>query len=116
MRTLSFAVMFVATVALADIPPSNSSQCGNSQAGAACTTDDGKPGTCLKQMVGRLDYSEGVPPKTKQVEMLLCVASVTARSSVTSSPPFFAAGALMLVMLGLIVTKLVSRGRRSAAA
>jgi len=48
--------------------------------------------------------------------MLLCVASVTARSSVTNSPPFFAAGALMLVMLGLIVTKLVSRGRRSAAA
>lgn len=116
MKTLSLAVMLVAAVALADIPPSNSSQCGSSQPGTACTTDDGKPGTCLKQLVSRLDYSEGVPPKTKQVEMLLCVASVTVRSTVSSSPPFFAAGALMLVMLGLIVTKLVSRGRRSAAA
>lgn len=114
MRTLSLALLLVGTVALADIPPSNSTQC--IQPNVACTTDDGKPGTCLKQMVGRLDYSEGVPPKTKQVEMLLCVANVTARSSVTSSPPFFAAGALLLVMLGLIVTKLVSRGRRSAAA
>lgn len=114
MRTLSLAVMVVAAVALADIAPSNSTQC--SQANTACTTDDGKPGTCLKQLVSRLDYSDGIPPKTKQVEMLLCVASVTARSTVSSSPPFFAAGALMLVMLGLIVTKLVSRGRRSAAA
>ncbi|MBM4779708.1 MAG: hypothetical protein GQE15_18545 [Archangiaceae bacterium] len=116
MRTLTLAVLLVAGVALADIPPSNSTQCHSAQTGAACTTDDGKPGTCLKQLVSRLDYSEGVPPKTKQVEMLLCVASVTARSTATSSPPFFAAGALMLVMLGLIVTKLVSRGRRSAAA
>lgn len=116
MRTFSLAITLVASLALADIPPSNSSQCHSAQAGAACTTDDGKPGTCLKQLVGRLDYSEGVPPKTKQVEMLLCVASVTARSGVTNSPPFFAAGALLLVMLGLIVTKLVGRGRRSAAA
>lgn len=116
MRTSSLAVVLLAGVAFADIPPSNSSQCHSAQPGAACTTDDGKPGTCLKQLVGRLDYSEGVPPRTKQVEMLLCVASVTARSGVTSSPPFFAAGLLMLVMLGLIVTRLVVRGRRSAAA
>ncbi|MBL8937189.1 MAG: hypothetical protein JNM69_21700 [Archangium sp.] len=116
MRTLTLAALLVGTVALADIPPSNSIQCQSAQAGAACTTDDGKPGTCTTQLVSRPDYSGGFPPKTKQVEMLLCVASVTARSTTTSSPPFFAAGALMLVMLGLIVSKLVGRGRRSAAA
>lgn len=110
---LVMSVLFT-SAAFADIAPDNASQCRNSTAGSACTTDDGAAGTCVAQMVGRLDYSEGVPPKTKQVQMLICVA--TAPATVRAAPPFLAAGLVMLAMLALIGVKLAGRGRRGATA
>ncbi|MDX2010561.1 MAG: hypothetical protein SFW67_10240 [Myxococcaceae bacterium] len=103
-------VTLVSSAALADVPPSNASQCQGAQAGAACTTDDGKAGTCLTQKVGRLDYSEGVPPKSIEVDMLICVASASARVAV--APPYLAAGAVLAVMALLLGLKLAGRGRR----
>ncbi|MDP1914734.1 MAG: hypothetical protein Q8L14_00725 [Myxococcales bacterium] len=113
-RALLVSVVLLTGHAFADIPPDNSSQCQSSTAGSACTTDDGAAGTCVAQMVGRLDYSDGVPPKTKQVQMLICVASAPA--TVRAAPPFLAAGLVMLAMLALIGVKLAGRGRRSATA
>lgn len=103
-------VTLISSAALADIPPSNASQCHGSKPGAACTTDDGKAGTCLTQKVGRLDYSEGVPPKSIEVDMLICVASASARVPV--APPYLAAGGVLAVMAILIGLKLAGRGRR----
>ncbi len=113
-RALLVFVVLLTGHAFADIPPDNASQCQSSTAGSACTTDDGAAGTCVAQMVGRLDYSDGVPPKTKQVQMLICVASAPA--TVRAAPPFLAAGLVMLAMLALIGVKLAGRGRRSATA
>lgn len=108
MRTALLLVL-VAAAALADIPPDNSTQCRSAQAGAACTTDDGKPGTCVSQKVGRLDYSQGVPPRSIQVDMLICVPSVSAKSAVPFAPPFLASALVLLVMAGLLVTKVAGR-------
>ncbi|MBL8920410.1 MAG: hypothetical protein JNJ54_16220 [Myxococcaceae bacterium] len=105
----------VAATALADIPPDNSTQCRSASAGAPCTTDDGKPGTCVSQKVGRLDYSEGVPPKSVQVDMLICVPSVSAKSVVPATTPFLASGLVLAVMLGLLVMKVAGRRRVGAA-
>lgn len=113
---LLLLTLSLSTSALADIPPDNSTQCRSSNAGSACTTDDGAAGTCVAQMMGRLDYSDGVPPKMKQVEMLICVKTAPATSAVRSSAPFLAAGLLLLAMLGLIGMKLAGRGRGSATA
>ena len=116
-RRLTFAAsLAMAVVALADIPPDNSAQCSSAKAGAACTTDDGRVGTCVPTMVSRPDYSEGVPPKTKQVEMLLCVASASAKSAVPVAPIAAGAGVLLLVG-GIFVARRLSKGRgRSATA
>lgn len=113
---LLLLTLSLAGAALADIPPDNSTQCRGTSAGSACTTDDGAAGTCVAQMMSRLDYSEGVPPKMKQVEMLICVASAKATSAVRSAPPFVAAGVLLVAMLALIGVKLAGRGRRGATA
>lgn len=113
-RSLLLAALTCSTVTLADVPPSNSRQCQGAATGTACTTDDGKPGTCIATMVSRPDYSAGFPPKTKQVEMVLCVASASAKQ--VSPFPFAIGAALMLVVLGgLLAVRLAARGRREAA-
>lgn len=109
MRFVLVALCSFAATSLADIPPANSSQCRAAQAGAPCTTDDGKPGTCVTQKVGRLDYSEGVPPKAIQVDMLICVPSVSAKSVVPATAPFVASAFVLLVMAGLLVMKQAGR-------
>jgi hypothetical protein len=115
-RRLTFAVSLAVGVgALADIPPDNAAQCSSAKAGAACTTDDGRVGTCVATMVSRPDYSQGVPPKTKQVEMLLCVASASATSAVPLAPVVAGACVLLLVTV-LVVARLFSKPGRSATA
>lgn len=116
MTRLLLLTSLMASAALADIPPSNSTQCAGSAAGAACTTDDGRAGTCVSSMVTRLDYSKGVPPGTKQVEMLLCVASAPAASASKVAPPILAGGVVVLAIAGLLIVRVVTRNRRSAAA
>jgi hypothetical protein len=96
------ASLFLSTTALADIAPDNASQCTSLKAGAVCRTDDGKVGTCVATLISRPDYSEGPPPKMTQVEVLLCVASASARSAVPSLSPFALAGAVLAMMLAVL--------------
>lgn len=107
-RLLLFTL--VSGTALADVPPDNAAQCQGAKSGAACTTDDGRPGTCVTQRVGRLDYSEGVPPKAIEVDMLLCVATAPAR--VTTRSPVLAAGLGLALVAALAGLSVVARGRR----
>lgn len=58
-------------VAMADIISDEEAQCGSEKVGEACTIA-GEAGTCQKSTCSRNDYSEGVPPKTKQVECMVC--------------------------------------------
>lgn len=75
MRVLpSIAVALLALtpcVAQADIISDEEANCRSQKAGDACTIA-GEAGTCQKSTCARNDYSEGVPPKTKQVECMVC--------------------------------------------
>ena len=59
------------TVALADIISDEEAQCRSKKEGDACEIGSAK-GTCAKSTCARNDYSEGVPPKTKQVDCMIC--------------------------------------------
>lgn len=113
-RALLLAGLLSGTVVLADIPPANATPCSNAQAGQVCTTDDGRPGTCVPTRVSRPDYSEGVPPKTKQVEMLLCVATASAR--VPAVAPYVASGFVLALLAGLVAFRLARRRKPSVTA
>ena len=56
---------------VADIISNEEAECRSKEAGDACTVG-GEAGTCAKSTCARNDYSEGVPPKTKQVECMIC--------------------------------------------
>lgn len=58
---------------MADLISDEEAQCGSNKVGEACTVA-GEAGTCQKSTCSRNDYSEGVPPKTKQVECMVCKA------------------------------------------
>ena len=75
MRHLVVAVTLFAGLALADIPPSDTSGCRDKTEGAACKRDDGTDGACAKATCSRNDYSEGPPPKSVQYECLKCGAA-----------------------------------------
>jgi len=59
------------TTAFADVISDEEAECRSKKAGDACTVR-GEAGTCATSSCARNDYSEGVPPKTKQVECLIC--------------------------------------------
>jgi MYXO-CTERM domain-containing protein len=65
------AVALAGTPALADVISNEEGACQQKAAGDACDLD-GKAGKCTKSTCGRNDYSDGVPPKSIQVECLLC--------------------------------------------
>ncbi|MEW5742284.1 MAG: hypothetical protein AB1938_25430 [Myxococcota bacterium] len=92
--------LVIAGAALADIAPDNLAGCRGKSAGATCQTDDGQPGVCTKTMVSRPDYSKGVPPGTKQVEMLLCVATSSAMARAPSLAPW-TIGLFLTLLAGL---------------
>ncbi|MBV1856893.1 MAG: hypothetical protein KUG77_00680 [Nannocystaceae bacterium] len=58
-------------VAMADIISDEEAQCRSQEVGAACTVGE-DVGTCQKSTCSRNDYGEGVPPKTKQVDCMVC--------------------------------------------
>jgi hypothetical protein len=72
MRRAVLAVTFLAGVALADIPPSDTSGCNGKAAGDSCKRDDGSAGACAKSTCSRNDYSNGPPPTQVQYECLRC--------------------------------------------
>lgn len=66
--------LLLAVPAFADVLRANIGAGRGKQAGAACTTRDGQRGTCKKVSVARFVYGSGIPPTTKRVKMLGCVA------------------------------------------
>lgn len=106
-------VSCAASLVLADIPPANSESCLGQVAGAACTTDDGLPGTCVEQLVSRPDYSNGPPPTYKQVKMLICVASSTAKARSPSMGPLWT-GLVLALLAGAAAWALRRPGARAA--
>lgn len=76
MRSLSawIALGLVAsfsTAAQADLISDEEAQCESKKEGDACEVGD-EQGACAKSTCARNDYSEGVPPKTKQVDCMVC--------------------------------------------
>jgi hypothetical protein len=94
------AVLISAGSARADVLPDDVAVCQSKSAGEKCVTDDVQEGVCVERLVTRLDYSQGIPPKTKQVKMLGCVTS--AKGTARSMVPWFGFGmgffALLLAM------------------
>ena len=80
LRLSALLVVLSASVCLGDVIPPDVSACDGLQPGATCTTFGGSAGTCVESVTSRLDYSTGIPPKSKQVKVLMCVASGEARS------------------------------------
>jgi hypothetical protein len=106
-KTLSLLLALVSVPALADILPEEVGVCRGKAAGTACTTPDGQAGTCAKMFVTRPDYSSGIPPTYRQVEMLGCVA--TAKVTARSMLPWLGAG---LAFLALVAALAGRRGIR----
>ncbi len=100
MKKLCLILLLAAVPALADILPDEVATCRDKSAGAACTTPEGQPGTCAKMTISRPDYSSGIPPKYKSVEMLGCVA--TAKGSARSMLPWLGAGLAFLAALAAL--------------
>lgn len=68
----------MAGAAWADVPPADVDGCYNRSAGDACKRDDGSDGTCAASKCVKLDYSEGVPPKSIEYDCLKCEAKAAA--------------------------------------
>lgn len=109
-RLLLLLVLSTGGLAFADIAPDNLAGYRGKSAGTACQTDDGQPGVCTKTMVSRPDYSEGPPPKYRQVEYLLCAGTSTATARAPSPAPW--ATGLFLTLLAGLGTLLVLRRPR----
>lgn len=102
MRLILLAAVFAAP-AFADIIPQEVASCRGKAAGAACTTGEGHAGTCVETAISRPDYSGGVPPTYKPVQMLACVA--TAKAQARSALPWMGAGLAFLALLAAVVFK-----------
>lgn len=69
---VSFLGLFLPAVpAAADVISDEEAECRDKTAGAACRAGGGA-GHCAASSCSRNDYSDGPPPKQKQVECLVC--------------------------------------------
>jgi hypothetical protein len=73
-------VLVPAVPAAADIISDEESECRDKTAGDACSLE-GKAGLCAKSTCSRNDYSDGPPPKQKQVECMVCQPGATKAAS-----------------------------------
>ncbi len=110
MRLFFLVLAFASASSLADILPDEVASCRGKDVGAACTTPDGQAGTCAKISVTRPDYSSGIPPTYRPVEMIGCVA--TAKGTARSLSPWLGVGLAFLAVLVAVA----SRSRRPAFA
>lgn len=78
MKRLFVVLCVAASSAWADLPPADVNGCNGKAAGDACKKDDSTDGTCVDSKCGRLDYSEGVPPKSIEYQCLKCGAKAAA--------------------------------------
>lgn len=72
MRRFVVVLCLASAAAWADVPPADVSGCNGKTAGDACKRDDGGDGTCASSKCGKLDYSEGVPPKSVEYDCMKC--------------------------------------------
>jgi hypothetical protein len=91
-------VALISAASLADIPPDDAWQCEGKGAGTECVTTAGAKGVCTSKLVPRWDYSQGLPPKTIHVEVMICLAPVTARGG---APRSVIIGLLLALLAGL---------------
>jgi hypothetical protein len=121
-RLLLPAVLLLSSAAWADIAPPDTSGCRGKKASVACQTDDGQPGLCQRVKGSRLDYSQGVPPKSVAYEFLQCVATATAPAEKAAPAPQgqtstrgFGATPGVALTLGAILAAWFTRGKRRTA-
>ena len=88
----------LAGVALADIPPSDTSGCNGKAAGEACKRDDGSAGACVKSTCSRNDYSNGPPPTQVQYECMRCGDAPPAEKKSCAAVP----GETLVVLAALL--------------
>ncbi len=86
MRRLFWLGCLLASAAWADVPPADVDGCRGKAVGDACDLDDGTAGFCRQETCGRLDYSQGVPPKSVEYDCVRCVASPTTPTPSTEAP------------------------------
>ncbi|MCA2978305.1 MAG: hypothetical protein INH41_10465 [Myxococcaceae bacterium] len=72
-RLLLLGAALASTAALGDIISPIEAACRGKKAGEACRAEFGQ-GVCGPAKCTRNDYSEGPPPKRKEVECLTCEA------------------------------------------
>lgn len=76
LRTCLSALVLCAlggTAARADVISPEQAACRGKETGTACDAD-GKPGHCAASTCGRLDYSQGTPPRSVEEPCQVCVA------------------------------------------
>jgi len=82
---LSLAMLGTATAAHADVITDEEAACRDKKEGDACSAQ-GKAGACATKKCGRLDYSKGTPPTSKDVDCLWCVADAKAEATPEPTP------------------------------
>ncbi|MCZ7687317.1 MAG: hypothetical protein M5U28_54700 [Sandaracinaceae bacterium] len=101
-------------VASADVPPPGLEECSGRSAGDPCTVG-GMDGACEDTTCGRLDYSDGVPPRSVSYPCVLCRAGATPTTPPASSGCSIArdgsAAPWLFVLLGLTASGLGRRAR-----
>jgi hypothetical protein len=70
-RLLLLSLTLVASLTVADVIAPAEAECRSKKAGDPCRAEFGQ-GVCAAAKCTRNDYSEGPPPKQKQVDCLMC--------------------------------------------
>jgi len=107
-------MLFVAPSIRADIPPPNSSQCGDKKGGDACTLEQGGDGVCEEQTCAR-----ALPGGTSEYPCTICVPAAAKPAEDKPAEPApttkksncAGGGAESLLALGAAVA-IVARRRR----
>ena len=71
------AVTMTTSVALADIPPPNTSGCRSKKAGDACQTDSKQDGICKTHKCSRINYTPDGPRGSVSYDCLKCEAQAS---------------------------------------
>lgn len=102
--------------ASADVISPEEDSCRGKKAGTSCSID-GKAGSCQESTCGRLDYSQGTPPRSVSEPCQVCVpgpAKGTERTGAKSKGCAASGmeGAAGSALLGLALLALARRRRR----
>jgi MYXO-CTERM domain-containing protein len=82
---IALAMLVPCIDARADVITDEEAACRDKKAGDSCTAQ-GKAGSCVTKKCGRLDYSKGTPPTSKEVDCLWCVGDAKAETAPAPTP------------------------------